>query len=60
MVPSTPALTPAALPVYVPVSLDGRLIGYIQSGAFLDFLRGREQELLLRPIVFPECPKTWN
>jgi hypothetical protein len=35
MVPSTPALTPLAMPAYVPVSLDGSLIGYIQSGALL-------------------------
>ena len=33
MVPCTPALTPPALPAYVSISLDGRLIGYIQSGA---------------------------
>ena len=32
MVPCTPALTPPALPAYVSISLDGRLIGYIQSG----------------------------
>ena len=35
MVPSTPAVTPPALPAYVSVFLDGRLIGYIQSGALL-------------------------
>ena len=34
MIPSTPAVTPPALPAYVAVSLDGRLIGYIQSGGF--------------------------
>ena len=32
MVPCMPALTPPALPAYVSISLDGRLIGYIQSG----------------------------
>ena len=35
MVPSTPAVVPPALPAYVPIFLDGRLIGHIQSGALL-------------------------
>ncbi|CAL5224064.1 g6689 [Coccomyxa viridis] len=32
MVPSMPAVVPPALPAYVPVFMDGRLIGHIQSG----------------------------
>ncbi len=35
MIPSTPAVVPPALPAYVPIFLDGRLIGHIQSGALL-------------------------
>ena len=35
MVPSMPAVVPPALPAYVPVFMDGRLIGHIQSGALL-------------------------
>ena len=35
MIPSTPAVVPPALPAYVPIVLDGRLIGHIQSGAAL-------------------------
>ena len=38
MVPCVPAVIPPPLPAYVPVVLDGRLIGHIQSGGLLSVL----------------------
>ena len=56
MIPSTPAVVPPALPAYVPIFLDGRLIGHIQSGgALLDFLP--QTHLLPISICVSSCPQ---
>ena len=65
MVPCTPALTPPALPAYVSISLDGRLIGYIQSGVLPSHLKRccaiyvrRRLSCILHSLTLHSCTPT--